>query len=519
MSPSTSLETLIAAVKTSKLAAIPQPYLFGISLVLIIYLTQSYLAYARLRHFPGPRLARWTQIPWILWHTTGRVHLKFREISEQYGPMALVAPGILLTSDYEFMRKMAGPRSRYKRNVWYLAFRFNPDQDHIASERDNEVHNQTRMKIATGYSGRDIVGLEEKINANIAALVKLIEKSYLSEPTETKPLDLAKKIQFFTVDSIGDLAFGEPIGFLRTDTDVYDFLKTSAEGFPFLTMLSLFPWLVKLLTLDVMKKYLPSANDSVGMGPIMRLAQETVEKRYPPKKEEVHQDMLESWIRHGLSKEQAMSETVLQMLAGGDTSATAIRMALFHVYANPPVLSKLRAEIQAARPSSPITNAEAASLPYLQAIIKEALRLYPPITAERLKDVPPEGDWYKGQFIPGGTVIGYSTVAMLTDKNVFGDDARSFRPERFLEGSDEQLQMRNTVTDMTWSYGRWRCLGKNIAQMELNKVIPEIIRTFDMSVVDPTSPFKSYNAAVQIQWDMWMRATRHEAGNTKGDSA
>jgi hypothetical protein len=151
MSSSPSLETPIAAVKTFKLAAIPQPYIFAIALVIIIiYFTQSYLAYARLRHLPGPRLARWTQIPWVLWHTTGRIHLKFREISEQYGPMAIVAPGILLTSDYEFMRKMAAPRSRYRRNVWYMAFRFNPDQDHIGSERDNEVHHQTKMKIATG---------------------------------------------------------------------------------------------------------------------------------------------------------------------------------------------------------------------------------------------------------------------------------------------------------------------------------------------------------------------------------
>ncbi|KAK4158790.1 hypothetical protein QBC43DRAFT_305187 [Cladorrhinum sp. PSN259] len=159
------------------------------------------------------------------------------------------------------------------------------------------IHSSDCKILPCKYSGREIVGLEEKIDANIAALVKLIEKSYLSKPTETKPLDLAKNVQFFTADSIGDIAFGEPIGFLRTDSDMYDFLKISAEGFPFFTMLSLFPWLVKLLTLDFIKKHLPSAKDSVGVGPILRLAQETVEKRYPPKKEQFHQDMLESWIR------------------------------------------------------------------------------------------------------------------------------------------------------------------------------------------------------------------------------
>jgi len=123
--------------------------------------------------------------------------------------------------------------------------------------------------MACKYSGRDIVGLEGKIDANIAALVGLIGGSYLSAPTETKAFDLAQKIQYFTADSIGDIAFGEPIGFLRTDTDMYDYLRTSAEGFPFFTMLSLFPWLVHILALDSVKKYLPSAKDTMGMGRIM----------------------------------------------------------------------------------------------------------------------------------------------------------------------------------------------------------------------------------------------------------
>jgi len=166
-------------------------------------------------------------------------------------------------------------------------------------------------------------------------------------------------------------------------------------------------------------------------------------------------------------------------LAGAETTATAIRMTLFHVYANPRVLSKLRAEIRAARPSSPITNAEAASLPYLQAVIKEAIRVCPPITGEMLKDVPPEGDTYNGRFIPGGTVIGYSVMGLLTDRSVFGEDALTFRPERFLgeepaAASEEQLQARNAAVDMAFGYGRWRCLGKSIAQLELNKVIPEV---------------------------------------------
>ncbi|GAB1319333.1 hypothetical protein MFIFM68171_09543 [Madurella fahalii] len=502
-----SSPSLTVTAKAVILTVTSQPFLAAIGFAVAVYIAHSCLTYARLRHFPGPKLARWTRIPLVLWHLSGRVHLKLQEISETHGPLALVAPGVLLTSDSELMRRMAAPRSRYKRSNWYMAFRFNPDKDHIGSHRDNEVHAQLKLKIAPGYSGREIVDLEEKVDANIVALVKLIEKSYLSAPTETKAFDLAQKIQYFTADTIGDIAFGKAIGFLENDTDMYDYLKTSAEGFPFFMVLSLFPWLMYVLGLDTVKKYLPSAGDSVGMGRIMGLAHEIVEKRYPPKEGELHQDMLGSFIRHGLTREEAESESVMQILAGAETTATAIRMTLFYIYSNPRILFKLRAEIEKARPSSPITNAEATNLPYLQAVIKEGIRIYPSITGIMLKDVPPEGDTYNGKFIPGGSAIGYSVMGMLMDKKTWGDDAKTFRPERFLEGSEGELQVRNAAVEATFGYGRWKCLGRNIAQLELNKAITEIVRTFDLSVVYPTNPFKNYSAGVQIQWDMWMRAT------------
>lgn len=169
MSSKPTFPTLMAAVETAKVAAVSRPYLAAISLVVVVYITHSYLAYARLRHFPGPRLARWTRIPYILWHAGAEVHIKFGDINETYGmvppliqssrwlsnqsgPIAVVAPGVLLTSDVELMRRMAAPRSKYKRNVWYMAFRFNPDRDHIGCERDNEAHGERKMKLAPGVT-------------------------------------------------------------------------------------------------------------------------------------------------------------------------------------------------------------------------------------------------------------------------------------------------------------------------------------------------------------------------------
>ncbi|KAK5655218.1 hypothetical protein OQA88_6117 [Cercophora sp. LCS_1] len=290
---------------------------------------------------------------------------------------------------------------------------------------------------------------------------------------------------------------------------MYDYLKTSAKLFPFLGLLSFFPSLTALMSLDMVKKYAPSVNDSIGFGRLLRRAKEVANSRFPPRDGEMHQDMLGSFIRHGLTKDEAESETIVQILAGAETTATTIRMILFYLFTNPRVLSKLRRELDEARPSSPITYAEASRLPYLQAVIKEGLRICPPTTGIMLKEVPEEGISYQDRFIPGGTGIGLSVLAIFNDRGMWGEDAAVFRPERFLHGTADELQERENVVDAGFGHGKWKCLGRSIALVEISKAVTEMVRAFELEIMRPDAPFKMYDAGLQIQWDMWMRATLH----------
>ena len=149
-------------------------------------------------------------------------------------------------------------------------------------------------------------------------------------------------------------------------------------------------------------------------------------------------------------------------------------MAIFYIFTNPRILSKLRAEIADARPTSPIRDVEARNMPYLQAVLKETLRICPPITGIILKDVPPEGDVWNGKPIPPGTVIGFSVMGVSMNKAIWGEDAAAFRPERFLEGSANELRQRDAIADTAFGFGRWRCLGRNIALIEMNKAVTEV---------------------------------------------
>lgn len=90
-------------------------------------------------------------------------------------------------------------------------------------------------------------------------------------------------------------------------------------------------------------------------------------------------------------------------LAGSDTTATAIRSTVLHIITNPQIVS-LIAEISSFEDkqliSLPIQDSETRKMLYLQAVIKEGLRIFPLVTGLLSKYVPIGGDTVNGLFIP-----------------------------------------------------------------------------------------------------------------------
>lgn len=149
-----------------------------------------------------------------------------------------------------------------------------------------------------------------------------------------------------------------------------------------------------------------------------------------------------------------------------------------YIVSNAQVQATLLREISNATISNPIKDIEARKLLYLQAVIKEGLRIFPPVTGLFLKEVPAGGDTLNGLFVPEKTSIGSSAFGVMRNKKVWGEDACLFRPERWLEGDKEEIQQKESNLELVFGYGKYQCLGKNIARMELNKVFVEV-RSFN----------------------------------------
>lgn len=100
--------------------------------------------------------------------------------------------------------------------------------------------------------------------------------------------------------------------------------------------------------------------------------------------------------------------------------------------------------------------------------------MIPPIIVGFPKRVPEGGDTICGKFVPAGTDICVNFLSMVRNKEVFGDDADTFRPERFLECDEAKKVELYKVVDLAFGHGRWMCPGKTIARIELDKIFVEV---------------------------------------------
>ncbi|EFX00479.1 benzoate 4-monooxygenase cytochrome p450 [Grosmannia clavigera kw1407] len=472
----------------------------GAVLLIDILVSKRIQNHFRLRHIPGPFWTGWTDLWLIRRQLGGELNFELYDVNKKYGPLARIGPNWVVCSDPNELRRIWSVHSDYKRAYWYRGLRVDPYRDSTFSTLDECVHDDLRTKLLPGYGGKDVDNLHDINDEQVLGLVRLLESKYLSvdgrrdetiiekggtEKSRYVTVDLARKIQFFTLDVISSLAFGRSFDYLKADADTFGYIHTTESTMPILMTTALVPGLVDLMQTQWLRRIMPDIRKMVGIGTVMNLAHDAVSERYasPPV---VKRDMLGSFISHGLSQADAEGEAVVQIIAGSDTSATAIRSTFLFLISSPHAYTRLQREIDAGviagRISSPIIDAEARAFPYLQAVIREGLRMWPPATG-LLPKVSDHDDIICGHHIPSGTCVAWAVWSVMRDRSIFGEDAEIFCPERWLNISPEKYRLMDQTLMLDFAGGsRYECLGKNVALIELNKVYVEVGHSFFLSI-------------------------------------
>ena len=158
----------------------------------------------------------------------------------------------------------------------------------------------------------------------------------------------------------------------------------------------------------------------------------------------------------------------------------------------PRTLCKLQDELAAANLSAIPQWRETSTLPYLTAVIREALRIHPAVGLPLERIVPEGGVTLCGHSFPAGTIVGCNPAVVHFDTDVYGShySVYEFWPERWLEADVEERAAMDRCF-LAFGAGTRTCIGKNISMLEICKVVPLLLMRFKVSVVEMLKPYSA----------------------------
>ena len=187
--------------------------------------------------------------------------------------------------------------------------------------------------------------------------------------------------------------------------------------------------------------------------------------------------------------DQLTGQALTFLLAGHDTTATALTWSLYLLSKNPSIQTRLRNELRSKVPSPLASDnlqhfdfSSLESLPYLNAVINESLRLFAPIPHIRRQISKPNAV-VLGIPVPVGTSLYSSPWALNRSKAVWGADSLKFKPERYIDSKTGEVDPTGGATDpyaiYTFGRGPRSCIGEQFARSELFVMLTGLVCSFE----------------------------------------
>jgi len=171
-------------------------------------------------------------------------------------------------------------------------------------------------------------------------------------------------------------------------------------------------------------------------------------------------------------------ELVTMLFAGHETTALALTWSFERILSYPEVERRLHDELMAVVGDKPVTAADVPRLEYLDAVIKESLRVRPigPVAGNRRLTAPFE---IAGYTVPAGAIVANCCYLGHKRAEVYPEPER-FNPDRFLNVKPQAHEWT------PFGGGQRRCPGANFAAFEMKVVIATILRTLQLRLVHPS---------------------------------
>ncbi|KAI1293198.1 benzoate 4-monooxygenase cytochrome P450 [Xylaria venustula] len=438
------------------------------------------LLFHPLARFPGPKLAAISNVPFSYWFLGGRQPHKMLELHLKYGSVVRTAPNELSFNSASAWKDIYGPQPSHQtfiKNQFYDGGSFsNRGVRSIISERKPKLHANMRRYLSPAFSDRALGEQEHLICESIDRFIDLL-------PTQGDGYDIAKGFEMLTFDIIGDLAFGETFGALESaqpHTWISIIMGALKQG-ALIDVHKRFPTVGKVLFF-ILRSYIKRLTKDTLANEDMAI--KLVQRRIS--RSSARKDFIDYLLNSGDEKEVSVIQLAAHasdfVIAGSETTATALAAITYYLQRTPTILQKLEDEVlEAFKTYDEIQGRSTQHLKYLKAVISEGLRIFPPVPFALPRVVPSGGDTVDGYFLPANTIVYVNPFACSMDPRNFSQPDQ-FIPERWLDqNTDDVLD-----ASQPFSLGARSCLGKSLGLLELRLVLAKLIWKYEIKLLDDT---------------------------------
>ncbi|KAH9898967.1 cytochrome P450 monooxygenase-like protein [Xylariomycetidae sp. FL2044] len=460
---------LLGAVQTSIVAY--TAYLGALFTSMITYRVYFH----PLRQFPGPRLATVTQFYHLFQVKTRLDNFKYLDrMHVEYGKYVRVGPNLLSVADPDLVEVIHGPQTKFSKSEWYD---IEQPLGSIMSMRDKALHERRRRHgWDKAFNVKALRSYDPRVVEYGDQLVDQLKRR------SGQPVNATVWVEWFSFDVLGDLAFGRSFeGLKRAETHSFiNLIHDNGQVFGYSGTL---PWIPYLL----MRLIPPSLN------PNIKLLQYSIDcmderRRRKTEKPDIVSHLIEAGPFFGdatRDRELEMGDVKILIIAGSDTTASTLAFALLYIAKLPWVQEGIRRELlengvrrDNADDEELAIIPRLQSLPYLNGVVNETLRLHPPSPGGLFRKTPDEGVVIGGRRVPGGVTVVSVHHSIQRSPEAFVSP-NEFVPERWTTKPEMIL---NKSAYFPFSLGKFSCIGKNLALNEMRVVIAKLVLEFEIAL-------------------------------------
>lgn len=471
--------------------------------------------------YPGPLLAKITDLYSTYYALRGDRHVEFFRAHEKYGPIVRFGPNSLSFNSNSALKEIYGFKANVRKSRFYEAFWANKHAASTHSSIDQAIHARKRRVLSNAFSDAAMKAMEKYTLAHIRQFCENLAGTQPLDETRNSngygpAINVSDQTSYLAFDAMGDLCFGKAFGMLERPDNRFAIDLVSQASWRHLICGTYLP--IHEYHLD--KALFPkiAANRARYMQYSRAQTAERTKLGLDVDRKDFFYYLLNAKDPEtgaGFSNAELWGESNLLIIAGSDTTATALAAAIFYLVHNPQKLAILATKVRTAFDTVEEIHIgpTLSSVTYLRACIDEAMRLSPSVPGLLPREVLAGGMEIDGHEIPAGTIVGVPHYALHHNPDYF-QRPFDFQPERWLPGSGPSSTAQSVAVAQSafcpFSIGPRGCIGKGESFNLSRQIYDEADGLLGMAYAELTTAL----ARVVFMYDM-----RLAPGTTLGESS